>query len=143
MPLYIDHLAGAIAGFAALLGRVRDAAFMATLDDVTRLGLRAGVIQNFEVCYELCVKLLKRQLVLDAVSASEIDTLNFKDLLRLAAQKGLIASPERWFSYRTQRNQTVHAYDEATAQQVYEAASDFLSDAQDLLMRLAARGVGQ
>ncbi len=103
--------------------------------------LIAGVIQNFEFVYELSIKMLKRQLEFEAASPAEIDEASFKDLLRIAAEKGLITDVEAWFSYRAMRNITAHTYDHEKAEQVYDDTLGFLDDAILLLNHLEARNV--
>lgn len=101
--------------------------------------LIAGVIKNFEFVYELSIKMLKRQLELEAASAVEIDEAGFKDLLRIAAEKGFITHVEKWFYYRKMRNITSHTYDHAKAEQVYEDTLGFIDDAVSLLNHLESR----
>lgn len=101
--------------------------------------LRDAVIQRFEYTYELCWKMMKRRLEADASSPSAIDTLSFKDLLREAAEKGLIADVEAWFDYRDARNRTSHTYDEKNAEQVYKTAVLFFPAAKNLLEELRKR----
>ncbi|WP_439240550.1 nucleotidyltransferase substrate binding protein [Lonepinella sp. BR2474] len=101
--------------------------------------LIAGLIQNFEFVYELSIKMLKRQLEQDALSPDEIDQSNFRDLLRLAGEKGLIDNVENWFEYRKMRNITSHTYDEDKAHQVCGSVNDFLVSSQALLKQLELR----
>lgn len=101
--------------------------------------LIAGVIQNFEFVYEQSIKMLRRELERSAASPTEVDFDNFRDLLRTAAEKGLIANVQAWFSYRKMRNITAHTYDHAKAQQVYAGTLAFIDDAKDVLARLEVR----
>lgn len=103
--------------------------------------LIAGVIQNFEFVYEISVKMMRRQIELEAASPTEVDESNFRDLLRVAAEKGLISDVEAWFDYRKMRNTTAHTYDHEKAQQVYRGTLVFIGDARDLLARLEVRNV--
>lgn len=98
--------------------------------------VRDAVIQRFEYTYELCIKLLKRRLESDAASIEEIDTLSFRDLIRLGAEKGFIEHVDIWFAHREQRNRTVHIYDEKIALEVYKAVLKFVTDAKLLLEKL-------
>ena len=82
--------------------------------------LIAGVIQNFEFVYEISIKMVKRQIELESASPTEVDETNFRDVLRVAAEKGLIADVEAWFKYRKMRNITAHTYDHEKAQKVYQ-----------------------
>ena len=98
--------------------------------------LRAGVIQSFEFSYELSMRLLRRVLIERALAAPLVADLSFNDLLRTAADAGLIDDPLAWRRWRDWRNRTSHGYDEALAQAIAEAARDFLADAQTLRQRL-------
>jgi nucleotidyltransferase substrate binding protein (TIGR01987 family) len=101
----------------------------------TRDTLRAGVIQNFEFTYELCWKFMKRWLENELGSAS-VDGLARKQLFRLAAEHHLINDVENWMEYHEQRNETSHAYDATTAEEIYESAQKFIFDAEKLLAAL-------
>lgn len=84
---------------------------------------------------------MRRSLIERAVSADEVESLSFQDTIREAARAGLLDDPERWFVFRTIRNKTSHAYDEAYANEAYAneayaTAVDFLPRAKDLLTRL-------
>ena len=99
----------------------------------------AGVIQHFEFVYELSIKMIRRQIEMDADSPNEIDATNFRDMLRIAGEKGLIADVEAWFTYRKMRNISAHTYDRTIAWQVYEDTLRFVDDARSLLSLLEAR----
>lgn len=101
--------------------------------------LIAGVIQNFEFVYEISVKMIKRQIEAESASPEEVDETNFREVLRAAAEKGLIADVEAWFKYRKMRNITAHTYDHEKAKQVYADTLTFIGDARDLLQKLEAR----
>jgi nucleotidyltransferase substrate binding protein (TIGR01987 family) len=98
--------------------------------------LRDAVIQRFEYTYEISWKMMKRKIEMEAASPPSIDALSFKDLLREAAEKGLIADIEPWFEYREARNRTSHSYDEESAKQVYETALHFLEDSKLLFKKI-------
>jgi len=101
--------------------------------------IRDACIQRFEYTYELAFKMLKRQLEQELPSSEELDRLPFKELIRVGAERGLIAVPERWFDYRDKRNITSHTYDEEKAREVFDVLADFAADAADLLNRLKSR----
>ena len=103
--------------------------------------LRDAVIQRFEYTYELCWKMLKRQIEAEAASPSAVDGYSFRDLLREGAERGMIVNVEAWFGYREQRNITSHTYDEQKALSVYQTALQFLPDAKALLASLKERNV--
>ncbi len=101
--------------------------------------LRDAVIQRFEYTYELSWKMLKRRLEQDSPSPQQIDRLAFNDLLREAAERGMISDVRRWMEYREQRNITSHTYDQKKAESVYATALDFAGDAGILLTNLEKR----
>jgi len=115
-------------------------AFWAALPDGTALKphLRSAVIQSFEFSYELSVRLLRRVLIERSESADRVADLSFNDLLRAAADAGLLADAPRWREWREMRNATSHAYDEARAQAVAQRAAAFAQDAVTLLDALEA-----
>lgn len=100
--------------------------------------LRDSVIQRFEFTYELAWKSLKRYLEEDE-GTENVDILSRRDLFRLAAEKGLLDDPLAWFGYHQARNETVHTYREAKAEEVYTVAAAFQAEAGRLLERLEAR----
>ena len=100
--------------------------------------LRSAVIQSFEFTYELSVRLLRRVLIERAASTDLVIDLSFNDLLRGAADAGLMPNAARWREWREMRNTTSHAYDEAKAQAVAERAAAFVVDAAALLDALGA-----
>ena len=101
--------------------------------------LIAGAIQKFEFVYELDIKMLKRQLKRIASNDLDIDSADFRDVIRLSLQYGLIERMEDWLDYRKMRNITSHTYDESKAQQVYNGIFDFLESSRFLLKQLQQR----
>ena len=102
--------------------------------------VRDASIQRFEYTYELCVKSLRRQLEAMSDSPAEIDALGYRDMIRLGAERGLVASEAAWFGYRELRNITNHVYDPAKANRVFAMLPAFLNDAKSLLAQLIAAG---
>ena len=99
--------------------------------------IRDSVIQRFECTYELCWKFLARHLEQDQ-GAANIDKLSRRDLYRVGAEKGLINDAAAWFEYHTAGNITSHSYNVSVAEQVYQVAARFVTDAQFLLRSLSA-----
>ncbi len=101
--------------------------------------LQAGVIQHFEFCYELCWKMLKRQLENEYPVPSAVDAMSYPELIREGAERGLISDAAKWLAYRHQRNMTSHTYHQEKADSVYETALEFYPDAYALLLAIQAR----
>lgn len=101
--------------------------------------LRDAVIQRFEYTYELAWKMMRRQMEQESPNPAELDRLSFKDILRNAAEKGIIADAEAWLIFRERRNITSHTYDEAEAKSVYETALKFFDDVKAVLAELKRR----
>ena len=102
-------------------------------DSALKPHLRSSVIQSFEFTYELSVRMLRRVLIERSAAADLVADLSFNDLLRRAADAGLIADPQLWRDWREMRNATSHAYDETKANQVATGAIRFAEDAAALL----------
>jgi nucleotidyltransferase substrate binding protein (TIGR01987 family) len=98
-------------------------------------GLRSGVIQNFEVAYELSWKSMKRWLETN-VSPTIVDGLTRHEFYRRAAENKLIEDIQAWWDFHDARNSTSHVYDGAMADDVAEIAAKFLPEARELLARL-------
>jgi nucleotidyltransferase substrate binding protein (TIGR01987 family) len=97
--------------------------------------LKAGVIQNFEITYELCWKFMKRRLELNTPDL-ELNGLPRKELFRKAQESRLIGEAAKWFEYHNARNETTHTYNSDKAEIVYNLADQFLQDALNLLRNL-------
>ncbi|WP_228735270.1 nucleotidyltransferase substrate binding protein [Xanthomonas euvesicatoria] len=139
--LDLTALRNAVSLLEDSLGVVSDSAWFSQQSKQVKNTLVAGVIQNFEFVYEIGIKMLKRQIEAESASPEEVDETNFREVLRVAAEKGLIADVEAWFKYRQMRNITAHTYDHEKAKKVYQGALDFIVDARNLLQKLEARNV--
>lgn len=56
-----------------------------------------------------------------------------KNVIRTAAQMGLIKDLNTWFDFLKKRNLTVHTYEEKIAQEVYQSAKKFVPYVEELL----------
>jgi nucleotidyltransferase substrate binding protein (TIGR01987 family) len=128
MPLDFSPLEKAINSLNRALVRAVDA----TGDEE----LRDACIQRFEYTFELCWKMLKRQLELELPNPTEVDGYSYRQLFRIAAERGLVQDVEAWFDYRERRNITSHTYDEEKAAKVFEALPAFAGHAEELLSSL-------
>lgn len=141
MPGRLDFssLRGAVASLGEGVSTVNDRSWYDVQTAAVRNLVLAGVIQNFEFAFELAFKMLRRQLENDADSPAEVDAASYRDVLRTAAERGLVDDVEAWIGFRQMRNMTSHTYDHARATQVWQGIPAFLEAAQALLGRLEAR----
>ncbi len=103
------------------------------------LEVRDACIQRFEYSYELCVKFIKRYIEAAYPIPENIDQMNFKDFLRLAAEIGLVQDVQAWFRFRDARNKTSHAYDAEKAAYVFSHIPHFMEESEFLLHQLALK----
>jgi nucleotidyltransferase substrate binding protein (TIGR01987 family) len=99
---------------------------------------RSGIIQNFEITYELCWKTMKRWID-ENVSPDVLFGVPRIELFRRAAENGLIDSVENWMTFHQARNNTSHIYSATIAAEVYETAVRFVPDAETFLNNIIAR----
>jgi nucleotidyltransferase substrate binding protein (TIGR01987 family) len=100
--------------------------------------LRSGVIQNFEVAYELSWKFIKRWLEIN-ISADIVTGVTRKEFYRIAYENLLIPDVEAWWNFHEGRNKTSHIYDGIVADDVLDTAMKFLPYANDFITRLEQR----
>ncbi len=133
MALDLDNLNNAIDALDRSIETAKD---LDKSDPVLLEVVRAGVIQQFEVAYEQCWKMIRRWLRENySIEEAEFPRTR-KDLFRHASKAGLIDQPESWFSYGDARNLSTHTYNQARADEVYQTALRFLKDARRLQKNL-------
>lgn len=137
--LDITALQNAFTSLEKTISKLENQQWFNLQEEIVQDTLIAGSIQKFEFVYELSIKMLKRQLKAIESNDSDIDSTDFRDILRIAAHYGLIESPEIWFDYRKMRNITSHTYDQNKALQVYSGISDFLESSRFLVVQLQKR----
>ena len=103
------------------------------------LEVRDACIQRFEYTYELSIKTIKRYIEYEMPLTENVDQLNYRDLIRVAFEGGLVEQIEHWFQYREARNQTSHAYDEKKAEAVYQVLPAFVKSSKFLLQQFKQR----
>ena len=97
---------------------------------------RGASIQAFEYSYELAVKMIRRRLAQIVPTPQDLSQATFADLMRAAADAGLVKDVKRFLVYRDARNRTSHTYEEKTASEVAREIPSFLKDAGFLLTQL-------
>jgi len=102
--------------------------------------LRAAAIQAFEFTYELCLKMIRRQL--EQIESHPNAALNatFDELIRRAFSLDLLNEKiAQWRTFRARRNISSHTYDGEKAGLIYQEIPRFLAEAKYLLASLQAR----
>ncbi len=96
-----------------------------------------GIIQAFEFTFELCWKTLKDYLVSEGFS----DLNSPRQVLKQAAQSGLLRAPELWLDILDKRNLLSHTYDQALADMALELIRHhYAAEVDDLVTGLEAKG---
>ena len=102
--------------------------------------LRAAAIQAFEFTYEMSHKLLRRALAASDPNPAAIADLDFSGLIRAGYARSLLAQDLTvWREFRHDRAATSHAYNNDTAQAVFDNIPRFLAEAKYLLRALQAQ----
>lgn len=94
--------------------------------------VKAGVVQNFEIMYEMGWKFMKRWLT-EKLGMAALEGLSRKELFRLAGENGFIDTVEDWILFHNLRNQTTHTYSSDRADEVLDASPDLLEASRKLL----------
>ena len=108
-------------------------------DLALHMQFRAATIQGFEFSFELAIKMIRRQLSLMITDQQLLAQATFADIIRMAADAGLVTDVKSFLAYRDARNRTSHTYDEMTADQVVEIIPSFFKEATYLLGQLEKR----
>lgn len=74
---------------------------------------KMGIIQSFEVVFELSWKVLQ-----DYLKARGYDIAGPKPVLRQAFKDGIVDDGHAWLKALDNRNETVHTYDETKAEEI-------------------------
>jgi len=100
---------------------------------------RNSAIQCFEFTHELAFKMMKRQLEQMIADPASIDKMAYMDIIRSAAEAGLVDAVGRFKDYRDKRNITSHTYNQAKAGQIEAILPAFFDDMRSLLAELEKR----
>lgn len=140
MRLDVSPLVKAVGQLEKSLGFLRSD--LAASEPALRDQFRAASIQAFEYVYELATKMIRRQLEQIVPNPSELREVSFLDLMRTAADSGLVRDPRVWGEYRELRNQTSQTYDEGKAEGLVARLEGFLQDARFTTSELERRNRG-
>lgn len=94
--------------------------------------MRDSAIKRFELTFDLAWKTLKSYLE----EEKGLVCHSPKDCLRQSFQSGIIDYDDFWLEIVDSRNETVHAYDEKLADNIYQILPKILKYFQELLTRL-------
>jgi len=100
---------------------------------------RNSAIQCFEFTHELAFKMMKRQLEQMSPDPAAIDKMAYMDIVRSAAEAGLVTDVARFKDYRDKRNITSHTYNQAKAEKIEAILQAFRDDMRSLLAELEKR----
>ncbi|MDR0595638.1 MAG: nucleotidyltransferase substrate binding protein [Puniceicoccales bacterium] len=93
--------------------------------------IQSGIIQNFEVAYDQCWKMMKRWLDVN-IGRETLNIITRKDLFRAAGKSGMISDAEKWFKFHFARNDASHNYDSTLVVETIKIASDFFAEMRTL-----------
>ena len=96
--------------------------------------IRDSAIQRFEFCLDLAWKSLQTYLK----EQKGIVVNSPKDTFREASQNQLISFSDNWIKLVDLRNETVHTYNEETAEKVYQEFPSALVHLQEILSSLSS-----
>lgn len=92
---------------------------------------KAGLIQHFEMAYELIWKIMKKVL-----AQRGIEVLSPRETFRLAGIEKLIENAEVWFDFIQKRNLTVHIYDQHYAEEVISFLPVFIQESHQFIEKI-------
>ena len=90
---------------------------------------RTAVVKGYEYTYSLSVKYIERFIEMQGTERITDDDINFRDLLRIALEYGIICDIDAWLDYRNNRNATSHGYQASIADRIFKAAPALIQDA--------------
>jgi nucleotidyltransferase substrate binding protein (TIGR01987 family) len=106
-------------------------------EPLERQAVQDSLIKRFEYTLESARKTCKRHL--EEEGFAEAATGSPKSIMRLAAQRKLIADPERWFGYLRLRIDILHDYSIDKIEAILDIALDFYQDVMKLCQGMTER----
>jgi hypothetical protein len=135
-----SSLQKAVTQLEASLGYLRSES--ARRDGGLRTQFRAAAIQAFEYTYELGVRMIRRQLGEIVANPGELHEIDFLDLMRRAADAGLIRAAPPFRVYREKRAVTSDSFLDSRAEEIIAVLDDVVADMHFLLAELDRRNRG-
>jgi len=93
-----------------------------------------GIIQAFEVSYELVWKTLQKIL-----NKQGIDVYSPRETFRLAAQSNYLTDPKVWFDFGKERNLTTHTYQEEIVTHLLNFLPSFVKELTQFITHLQTK----
>ena len=112
---------------------------MARENPLLREQFRNSAIQCFEFTHELGFKMIKRQLEKMSPDPAAVDKMTYMDVIRSAAEAGLVDDVARYRDYREKRNITSHTYNLEKAERIEAVLPACRDDMRALLTELEKR----
>ena len=104
---------------------------------------RAAAIQAFDFTHETAFKMIKRQLEQMLPNSAAVDRMSYMEVIRSAAEAGLVPDVTRFKTYRDRRNITSHTYNRAKAEAIVGVLDEFVADPRHLLAKLEERNLAR
>lgn len=112
---------------------------MAKNNEELKNQFRSASIQAFEYTYELCIKMIRRQLEVIVSNPAGLREMEFMDLVRTAYESGIVGEPVSYKTYREMRNITSHTYDQDKAEEIIKGLKSFLTEVKFVLGQIKKR----
>ena len=112
---------------------------LARSDEGLREQFRSASIQAFEFTYAVAIDMIRRQLAQIVDNPAELPRVNFNDVMRDAADAGIIRDAQIYMKYRVRRNKSSHVYNGEIAENVEAILDEFIGEISFLLERLRER----
>ena len=106
-------------------------------DEKYERALKRGAIQAFVTSYEMARKMFIRYL--KEYYDENFDQMPIRDIFRYGQKVGILSDAEKWFTYKSNRDQSSHTYDLSIAEQVFSTTNDFLQEAKYALKQMEQR----
>ena len=112
-------------------------------DPGIREQFRGAAILAFEFTHETSFTMIKRQLEQMLPDTAAVDRMSYMEVIRSAAEAGLISDVVRFKNYRDLRNTTSHTYNQSKAEAIVGVLNEFAADTRYLLAKLEERNLGR
>jgi nucleotidyltransferase substrate binding protein (TIGR01987 family) len=105
-------------------------------DPALERAFRTASIKSFEYTYGLSIKAIERTLSDRTGQPVTVEVSQFRPLLRMAWEMGLVRTADEWLEFRDMRNATSHTYSDKKAAIVFAGIGAFVGAVRYLLRKL-------